>query len=90
MPKVIGEVTENGCRRIAVRFEQPDGSGVEDFIDLPADDLLGKSDAQVEALVRKGLAQLAAKHAPKPQAEAPAQPNDSLSRVLGKLKKEQT
>jgi hypothetical protein len=89
MPKIIGEVTENGYRRIAVRFEQPDGSGVEDFVDLPAVDLLGKSEAQVEAMVRKGLAQLQAKHV----SIAPAIPEprpDALGNVLRKMEREQS
>lgn len=93
--RIIANITENGCRRIQVEIGRVIEDGLtftrHDFIDLPADDLIGKSEAQVEAMVRKGLAQMEAKHAPKPKAESPQQqPNDALSRVLGKLRKEQT
>lgn len=84
---------ENGCRRVAVRFEQPDGSGVEDFVDLPLDDLVGKSDDEVVSMILTGRDKLAAKHAAQAErveaarAKAAPEPDDAVSRALKKLAK---
>lgn len=77
-------IIENGARRIAVRIPQPDGSGFEDFIDIPLADLDGKSDDDVAEMILAGAAALEAKYAA-PTRDKP-EADDVVARALTRIK----